>query len=117
MTHTEARAELEAVFIAIYRVMEREGGHSPKRSIEGIIAGLQQDRGDREAVLNAHSAFVSLARARPFSDYGIHREDPEAMRAENQMFSALLDHAGLLLRAARDGTLGAIAASGARGAE
>ena len=110
MTHAQARSELTDLFIAVYRVMEGEGGDRwSRRSVEGIIAGLQQDDGDEEAVLNALRSYRS-ATGFPgsFSDYYICRDDPDAMRTANLAFSAMKRRAWTLMNAVRSGKLGGL---------
>lgn len=106
MTYTEARAELLELFLAIYRTMERENDTQWLRAFEGIVAGLQQDEDDKEAVLNAFYAYDSImGGAGSFSDYMIWRDDPYTMRAVNAPFEALLDRSWKVARAARTGDL------------
>lgn len=106
MTYAEARSELTEIFLAIYRTMEQEGDDQWLRAVEGIIAGLQQDEGDREAVLNAFYAYDAIeAGYGSFSDYFLWRDDPYVMRAVNAPFEAMRNRAWAVVRAARTGEL------------
>ena len=102
MTYSEARAELTDLFIGIYRTMEEEGESQWLRSIEGIIARLQEEESNEEAVLSVYQTYSFITSgAGSFSEYYLHRDDPYTMRAVNLPFDAKRTRAARILFAAK----------------